>query len=54
MSKLSEAIRAFKGDIMKFTAGKQALMLDGMITSPVTAEVKRGKQVEPLAAARAG
>jgi hypothetical protein len=54
MSNESEAIRAIKGDIMILTAGKRALMLDGRITSPVTAEVKRGKQVEPLAAARAG
>ncbi len=54
ISNESEAIRAIKGDNMMFTAGKRALMLDGMITSPLTAEVKRGKQVEPLAAARAG
>jgi hypothetical protein len=43
MSNESEAIRAIKGDIIIFTAGKRALMLDGMITSPVTAEIKRGK-----------
>jgi hypothetical protein len=54
LSNESEAIRAIKGDVMIFTAGKRALMLDGMLTSPLTAEVKRGKQVEPLAAVRAG
>jgi hypothetical protein len=55
MSNESEAIRAIKGDIMIFTAGKRALVLDGMIISPlITAEVKKGKQVEPLAAVRAG
>jgi hypothetical protein len=54
MSNDSESGKAIKGDIMMYSAGKAQVMLDAMITSPITLEVKRGKKVEPLAAARAG
>jgi hypothetical protein len=45
MSNESEAIRAIKGDIMMFTAGKRALMFDGMNTSPLTAEIQEGNRL---------
>jgi hypothetical protein len=54
MSNDSISEKEIKGNIMMYSAGKAQVMLDAMITSPITPEVKRGEKVEPLAAARAG